>query len=225
MTAAKISWSFLFLMLMRCRRELIRGNVFARLLKRFWSRLNDLRWPLRDFCVSIAILIWSLIKVWELKRKICHWFVFWFVVASTYLEMCWFSLTYMSLRFNAVPLEVLIKPDPLSSSSLSTWIVWFCVILLNSVRYECRMSRWRVRVCIIAAPDVGSPVIFSFISLSLLSMSSISKEMVSKLNSLDINGLDSLLDMEPELILLRATSFKSISFSRFLARFRISAAT
>jgi len=77
-------------------------------------------------------------------------------------------------------------------------------------------------VCIIAAPDVGKLVIFSFITPNLLSMSSISKLMVSKLNSLDIKGLDSPLDTEPELILLNATSFKSMSFSRFLARFRIS---
>lgn len=141
-----------------------------------------------------------------------------------YFEMCWFSLTYMSLRFNEeVPLEEFIKPDPLRSSSLSTWIVWFCVILLNSVRYECRISRCLVNVCNIAAPEAGNVVIFSFISLSLLSMSSISNEIVSKLNSLDNNGiLDSLLDIEPELILLSATSFKSMSFSRFLARFRMS---
>jgi hypothetical protein len=73
-----------------------------------------------------------------------------------------------------------------------------------------------------AAPDVGRLVIFSLSSLSLLNMSSISIEIVSKLNSDEIRGEDSPLEIEPELILLRATSFKSMSFSRFLARFRIS---
>lgn len=212
-------------MLIRCKRELILGKWFAKLLNLFWRRLNDFLCPFSDFWVSIAMLIWSLIKLCELKVKTIeqvHW-----IVGKTvaYLEMCWFSLTYISRRFNAVPLALLlfISPDPLRSSSLSTWIWWFCVILLNSVRYECKISLCLVKVWIIAAPETGRLVIFSFISLSLLNMSSISIEIVSKLNSLEISGLDSPLDMDPELILLSATSFKSISFSTFLARFRISA--
>jgi hypothetical protein len=79
-------------------------------------------------------------------------------------------------------------------------------------------------VCDIAAPDVGKLVIFSFISLNLLNMSSISIEIVSKENSLEIKGLDSP-PPEPELILLNATSLRSMSFSRFLARLRISRTT
>lgn len=46
----------------------MRGKLFAKLLNRFCSLLNDFRWPLRDFCVSIAMLIWSFIRLCELKR-------------------------------------------------------------------------------------------------------------------------------------------------------------
>lgn len=67
MTEPRISWSLRFLMLIRCTRELMRGKLLAKLLNRFWSFLNDLRWPLRDFWVSIAMLIWSFIKLCELK--------------------------------------------------------------------------------------------------------------------------------------------------------------
>lgn len=220
MTAPRINWSLRFLILMRCTRELIRGKVFARLLNLFWRRLKDLRWPFKLFWVSIAMEIWSLIMLCELKNEnlkipnVKEKF-------HSYLEMCWLSLANMSRRLKD-PLEEFIRPEPRRSSSLSTCIEWFCVILLNSVLYEWRISRWRVSVCIIAAPDVGKLVIFSFISLSLINMSSISSEKVSKENSDEINGEDSPLLKVPELILLNATNLTSISFSRLLAFFRIS---
>lgn len=159
--------------------------------------------------------------------------------------MCWLSFMYWSLRLSAVPGELLpfIKPEPLSNSSLSTWIEWLLLILLNSERYEFRMSRCLWRVCIdVAAPDNGMFVIFSFSSPNLLSMSSISIEIVSKENSLESSGVDWLLNpfsvpliykkQESKkrqeyidlfrLTLLSATSFISTSFSRFRARLRMS---
>lgn len=137
-----------------------------------------------------------------------------------YLATCWFSFKYKSLllRFDD---DEEIKPLPRNSSSLSNFKVWFCVILSNSVRYELRMSLWRVCVCIWAVPLSGSWAILSFNKVNFDRQSFISKLIVSYENSLDKRGDDSPVPF-PDDILLNATSFKSISFSRFLAFFRIS---
>lgn len=112
--------------------------------------------------------------------------------------------------------ELLVDSKPLldSSSSLSIFMLWFCVILLNSVRYELRISRCLDCVCNIAFPVGLICVILSFMSANFVSISLTSALIVSKENSDDINGVVSPM-LPPLLILLSATSFKSMAFSKF----------
>lgn len=114
-----------------------------------------------------------------------------------------------------------IKPLPRNSSSLSSFNVWFCEILSNSVRYEFKMSLCRVCVWIWAVPLSWSWAILSFNKVNLERQSLISRLIVSYENSLERRGDDSPVPF-PDDILLSATSFKSISFSRLRAFLRIS---
>lgn len=134
--------------------------------------------------------------------------------------MCWFSFKNMSLLLSDDDDEE-IKPLPLKSSSRSSFNVWFWLILSNSVRYEFKISLCRVWVWIWAVPLSGSWAILSFNKVNLERQSFISRLIVSYENSLEIRGDDSPLPC-PEDILLSATSFKSMSFSRLRAFLRIS---
>lgn len=140
-----------------------------------------------------------------------------------YLEICWLSFKYMSLLLSDDEEEE-IRPLPLNSSSRSSFNVWFCEILSNSVRYEFKMSLCRVCVWIWAIPLSCSWAILSLSRVNLERQSFISILVVSYENSLEMRGDDSKSDppLPDEDILLSATSFKSISFSRLRAFLRIS---
>lgn len=186
----------------------IKGNRLDISLNLVCRRLNDCLCVRRCSLVSIAMLIWSFIKELEL--------LIWLL-----------SFKYISLLLNP-ELDGLLRfvdsPEPRSNSSRSIRVVWLAHILLNSCRYPWRISRCRCKVCIAAAPEVGSSDMFSFNDESLSNIWAISSESESKTCSPrrgDVSAelWPAELD-EPAPILLNATSFKSISFSRCLACLR-----
>lgn len=96
------------------------------------------------------------------------------------------------------------------------------ITLVTLEEHTCKISRCRCNVCIMAAPLVGSSDIFSLIFDNFSNICSISIERESNTcspKSGDVSALVLADVVPPELTLLYATNFKSISFSKSLACF------
>lgn len=133
-TAPKINESLFFLIFIRCIKLEITGNRLDKSLNLVWRRFKLCLCDERCSLVSIAMLIWSLIRLWELEVHQIYLIKFYrYKDWDNYLFRCELSLRNISLLLSPEdgPADVL-RPDPLSSSSLSIRVVWFAWIFKNS---------------------------------------------------------------------------------------------